>query len=55
MSDPATEYYVTLLRRYAWPALTKRQKKRLIRIDPLLWASIRGIAEFPTIHADTPE
>lgn len=38
-------YHLTLLRLFAWPELTKRQRRRLKRVDPLLYATIRGLAE----------
>jgi hypothetical protein len=39
------EYNLGLLRRYAWPGLTPRQRHRLWRLDPLLYATVRGLAE----------
>ncbi len=39
------EYNLGLLRRYVWPSLTLRQRRRLWRLDPLLYATVRGLAE----------
>lgn len=48
MSENTDAYYLELLRRHVWPTLTKRQKRRILRIDLMLWAIISGLGKEPT-------
>lgn len=43
-TDPRLGYYATVLR-MRWGGLTKRQKRRLWKIDPLIEISLRHMIE----------
>lgn len=40
---PSEDYYLELLRNYAYPGLTPRQKRKLYRVDPLIYAIVEGL------------
>ncbi len=35
-------YYMTLLKLH-WPSFTKRDRRRILKVDPLLYSTIKGI------------
>lgn len=40
---PSEDYYLELLRHYAYPDLTPRQRRKLYRADPLIYAIVEGL------------